>query len=174
MPGIGSAGVERSIRTNNRETKKLQALFRSLIGVSVKAVIKEVFPVTVKETVQDSGLAAYNWFIAIGDDSSRLYIESRGLGPVGLSGEHRTSGSIGFNISGSPNAVIGAKIGYMNSLIARANLFNGATLYNQTPESNDLTVKGTYAGNAKIRLALAQGMLNAEAAVEKAAREVGN
>ena len=117
MPSIvGRAGVKRSNRNTDNELKKLKAKLLTLPDIAVKAVISEVFPVVVRETVQDSGKAAYNWWVGVGKAQRRFYIDEHNLGPIGLPGEKRSLGGI-YNPSGlsseSPEVIVGLKIAYI-------------------------------------------------------------
>jgi len=180
MPGIsavsGKSGVAKSNSDTLKEAKKLKAQFLKIPDIAVKQVIAAVYPVVVKETVQDSGKAAYNWWIGTGKARRRFYIEDHNIGPIGLPGEKRSnSGAISKPITASatisPQVIVALKVAYMQKFIRDNNLTMGATIYNQTPESDKATFKGTYAGNANIRVAMAMAEMEAEAAVDKAGRE---
>jgi len=183
MPGVGSSGVGRSNRKTDNEAKRMKGIFNSLIDIATKEVVRTVFPVVVRETVQDSGQAAYNWWIGVSPDKRRrFYVDEQNLGPIGRSGEKRTAGGISpeykslndTNPSKSPELIIGLKISYMESLVSTKNFTNGAVIYNQTPTNNEFTFKGTYEGNAKIRVAMSIAMVNAEGALDRAAMKVGS
>ena len=182
MPGIvaspisGRAGVARSNRNTDNELKKLKAKLKTLPDIALKAVIRAVYPVIVRETVQDSGRAADNWWIGEGKAVRRFYVEDN-IGPIGLPGERRSQGgglhAAAHTTTVSPEVIIRLKIAYMEKFLGSTsfNHLEGATIYNQTPVKDKNTFSGSYEGNAKIRVAVSKGMVDAQGAIDMALRE---
>jgi len=181
MPDIksiaGRAGVDRSNRNTNSELERMKRKLLGLPDIALKAVIRGVYPTIVRETVQDSGKAAYNWWIGEGKASMNRFYVGDSVGPIGFAGEKRSKGGPRHkpvNVSTvSPEVIVGLKISYMEKVLETTSFdrLGGATIYNKTPVKNADTFKGTYEGNAQIRLAVAKAMVNAQGAMDMAMRE---
>ena len=180
MSGVGelsgSIGVKASNSETDKEVKRLKAELLKIPNVAVKSVLRTVFPITVRETVQDSGKAAYNWWIGTGKARRRFYIDDYNLGPIGLPGEKRSKGGLENRPANasvvSPDLVVNLKISYMQKILATQDFTMGATMYNQTPVKNSESFRGTYEGNAKIRVAMSKAMVEAQGAVDRALKDI--
>lgn len=171
MPSIVAKLTNES---NRAYAEALKAEFERLPLVATRAALREVYTSAVKNTVQDSGLAVYNWWIAIGDDTKRLHQAEKGVGIIGLPGERRSSGRGDLRAAPGSQKMVNEKMEYMNKTIRNrfSGMKYGATVYNMTPVKDEDTFKGTYQGNAKIRIAVEFGILRAERAAEAAMNKI--
>jgi len=148
MPSIVaelSKAKQAALKKHNQSyADELKMMMRDLPGIAVKAAIKGVYPVVVEETIQDSGLAAYNWWIAVGQSKARRYVKRKGTGPTTKQtiSRWKRKGVIAEPFRRS--AVVMNKLNYMRRIL-------------ELP---------AYRGNAKIRIAVEKGLMEAGRAVD--------
>ena len=77
---------------NSDYADMLIAKLKPLPSIAAKAVGKAMYSTVLNQTLQDSGVAAYNWRANINNTQRREFQDSRGRAPVGSSGDKRSAG----------------------------------------------------------------------------------
>jgi hypothetical protein len=120
---------------NSIEAARIIALLAPLPSKMLAAVSTAVYKEVLLNTVQDSGEAAFNWRASVNDTSEIGFIASRGISPVGSSGDKRT-------LSGDTDEVVAFRLQEFLSKISSADLTD-VHIYNPVPDPD-------HAANAKL------------------------
>jgi hypothetical protein len=143
---------------NTDEAARINALFEPLPSKMLAAVSTEVYRGVLSNTIQDSGEAAFNWFVGVNDTSEVGFISSRGRSPVGSTGDKRSS-------SGGTEQVIDFKMQEFMTKISKVDLID-VHIYSAVPDPDhatnaELSKARTASTGQDFMDAIAEGALNA-------------